>query len=107
MLVPTSLVDRVAGAKITADHGSAALEQLAFADFLQRGELDRHLRRMRPIYRRRRDALVATLAEHLPDLRVTGTAAGLHLLAWLPDHRLAWSCSGSTPSACGRAAPVG
>jgi GntR family transcriptional regulator/MocR family aminotransferase len=85
MLVPASLVDHVAEAKIAADHGSAALEQLAFADFLQRGELDRHLRRMRPIYRRRRDTLVATLAEHLPDLRVTGTAAGLHLLAWLPD----------------------
>ncbi|HEX7196526.1 MAG TPA: PLP-dependent aminotransferase family protein [Candidatus Limnocylindria bacterium] len=85
MLVPASLVDRVAGAKVAADHGSAALEQLAFADFLERGELDRHLRRMRPIYRRRRDALVATLAEHLPQLRVTGTAAGLHLLAWLPD----------------------
>ncbi|MGH2401932.1 MAG: PLP-dependent aminotransferase family protein [Candidatus Limnocylindria bacterium] len=85
MLVPASLVERVAEAKIAADHGSAALEQLAFADFLQRGELDRHLRRMRPIYRRRRDALVATLAEHLPDLRITGTAAGLHLLAWLPN----------------------
>ena len=31
------------------------LEQRAFADFLLRGELDRHLRRMRLRYRRRRD----------------------------------------------------
>ena len=38
------------------------LDQLTFADFLSRGEFDRHLRRMRPIYRSRRDALLAALA---------------------------------------------
>ncbi|MFN2419584.1 MAG: PLP-dependent aminotransferase family protein [Candidatus Limnocylindria bacterium] len=84
LLVPASLVERLAAARIAADNGSPALEQLAFADFVQRGELGRHLRRMRVIYRRRRDALVSELATHLPELRVTGTAAGLHLLAWLP-----------------------
>jgi GntR family transcriptional regulator / MocR family aminotransferase len=84
LLVPPSLVERVAAAKLAADHGSAALEQLAFADFVSHGELDRHLRRMRLLYRRRRDALVSALQEHLPQLRITGTAAGLHLLAWLP-----------------------
>ena len=41
--------------------GSPALDQLAFADVLERGELDHHLRRMRPIYRGRRDALLAAL----------------------------------------------
>ena len=84
LLVPSRLVGPTAEAKLIADHGSPALEQLAFADFLSRGELDRHLRRMRPIYRGRRDALLAGLAQHLPQLRPTGTAAGLHLLAWLP-----------------------
>ena len=39
---------------------------------------------MRPIYRRRRDALLAALAHHLPDLEPSGAAAGLHVLAWLP-----------------------
>lgn len=84
LLVPSRLIGAVADAKLAADNGSPALEQLAFADFVTRGELDRHLRRMRPIYRARRDALLAGLAEHLPRLRPTGTAAGLHLLAWLP-----------------------
>ena len=51
-------------AKSLADRGSPVLEQLAFADFLARGEYDRHLRRMRALYRRRRDALVAALALH-------------------------------------------
>ena len=41
-----------------ADRGAARIEQHAFADFIARGELDRHLRRMRARYRRRRDALV-------------------------------------------------
>lgn len=84
LVIPAPLVDKVAAAKLAADAGSPALEQLAFADFMSRGELDRHLRRMRPIYRRRRDALLAAIERHLPELRPAGTAAGLHLLAWLP-----------------------
>src|SRR4029079_1451424 len=40
--------------------------------------------RMRPIYRGRRDALLAALADDLPDLAPTGISAGLHVLAWLP-----------------------
>src|SRR3954454_13322650 len=84
LVLPDRLVERVAAAKVAADMGSAALDQLAFADVLTRGELDRHLRRMRPIYRRRRDALLASLATHLPDLRPEGASAGLHVLARLP-----------------------
>lgn len=61
------------------------LEQLAFADFLARGELDRHLRRMRLRYRRRRDELVRSLERELPDVRVRGVAAGLYVGAVLPD----------------------
>lgn len=84
LVLPRRLADDVAAAKIAADRGSSALDQLAFADFLARGELDRHLRRMRPVYRRRRDALLAALAERLPELEPAGIAAGLHLVCWLP-----------------------
>jgi GntR family transcriptional regulator/MocR family aminotransferase len=61
------------------------LEQLAFADFLLRGELDRHLRRMRLRYRRRRDVLVRALERRLPELEVRGLAAGLYVEAVLPE----------------------
>jgi GntR family transcriptional regulator/MocR family aminotransferase len=84
LVVPQRLVEDVAATKILADRGSPALDQLAFADFLSRGELDRHLRRMRPVYRRRRDALLDALRDRLPDFRPTGIAAGQHLVAWLP-----------------------
>ena len=85
LVVPARLVDAVADAKKLADRGSPVLDQLAFADFLDRGEFDRHLRRMRPVYRRRRDALLAALREHAPELEPAGIAAGLHLVAYLPD----------------------
>jgi GntR family transcriptional regulator/MocR family aminotransferase len=85
LVAPARLVDDLAEAKALADRGSPVLDQLAFADFLERGEFDRHLRRMRPLYRRRRDTLVRALRERLPDLEPAGIAAGLHLVAYLPS----------------------
>ena len=85
LVVPAGLVDDIAQAKSLADRGSPVLDQLAFADFLERGELDRHLRRMRPVYRRRRDALIRALREQTPALEPAGIAAGLHLVAYLPS----------------------
>jgi GntR family transcriptional regulator/MocR family aminotransferase len=85
LIAPPRMAQALGEAKIAADRGSPALEQLALADLLRRGELDRHLRRMRPVYRRRRDVLLASLATHLPALRPAGISAGMHLLTWLPD----------------------
>lgn len=66
----------------------SGMDQLAFADFLRRGEFDRQLRRLRSLYRRRRDVVVDALAKHLPDLFVTEPAAGLHVVVELPDAEL-------------------
>ena len=84
MVVPHALVGPLASLKEANDRGSASLDQLAFADFLSRGEFDRHLRRMRPIYRERRDAMLDALRRYLPEVRTTGASAGLHVLALLP-----------------------
>jgi GntR family transcriptional regulator / MocR family aminotransferase len=84
LVPPPQLVAAIAEAKTLADRGSPVLDQLAFADFLARGEFDRHLRRMRPVYRRRRDALLAAVRAELPDFEPAGIAAGLHLVAYLP-----------------------
>jgi GntR family transcriptional regulator/MocR family aminotransferase len=54
------------------------LDQLALADLIARGDLDRHLRRQRRLYQRRREALLQALHERLPQLAITGAAAGLH-----------------------------
>ncbi|MFF3373289.1 PLP-dependent aminotransferase family protein [Streptomyces sp. NPDC002680] len=60
------------------------LDQLAFAALLESGAYDRHLRACRHRYRDRRDALVRSLADQLPDAPVSGIAAGLHLILRLP-----------------------
>ncbi len=84
VVAPADLAADVAAARALSDGGGEALGQLALADLVTRGELDRHLRRMRTRYRRRRDALLAAVAEHLPQAEVRGAHAGLHVHATLP-----------------------
>ncbi|GGU61036.1 GntR family transcriptional regulator [Streptomyces albospinus] len=84
MAVPDHLVDALLAAKGSRELWCGSLEQLTFADFLASGGYDRHLRRTRQIYRRRRDQLLATLAEQAPHITVTGIAAGLHAVLALP-----------------------
>jgi GntR family transcriptional regulator / MocR family aminotransferase len=84
LVVPERLLEAVTAAKESDDLGTPVVEQLALADFLERGGLDRHLRRTRSIYRARRDALVAALDELLPGCEPAGVAAGLHLVVHLP-----------------------
>jgi len=60
------------------------VDQAAFAHLLLSGGYDRHLRRMRHVYRRRRARLVAELARAVPDARLLGLPAGLHLVLLLP-----------------------
>jgi GntR family transcriptional regulator / MocR family aminotransferase len=85
LAVPDGLLDPVTDGKALADWGTARIEQLAFADFLSRGELDRHVRRMRAEYRRRRDLLVEQIKRVLPEAKVRGVAAGLHVPVELPN----------------------
>ena len=85
MIAPDDLVGDLAAIKESVDRGSPSMEQLAFADFVARGEFDHHLRRMRPVYRARRDVLLAAIARHLPGLEPCGASAGLHVIAWLPS----------------------
>jgi GntR family transcriptional regulator/MocR family aminotransferase len=88
MLVPAWLTWQLATAKAIHDGGSEVVGQLALHDFLVRGELDRHVRRMRAHYLRRRETLLAALAAHLPQVRAYEPAhppAGLFELVALPD----------------------
>jgi GntR family transcriptional regulator/MocR family aminotransferase len=85
VLVPSHLVGEMA-----AQHGVAwavpnVITQSAYRALLERGEIDRHLRRTRRHYQARRNALIVALGERFPEVSVGGAAAGLHLIAWLPD----------------------
>jgi GntR family transcriptional regulator / MocR family aminotransferase len=84
LVVPSALVEAVMTEKLLADRGTSRIEQLAFAEFLTGGHLDRHRRRMRLRYAARRAALIDALAAELPGARVRGIAAGLHVTVELP-----------------------
>nr|WP_231379292.1 PLP-dependent aminotransferase family protein [Candidatus Solirubrobacter pratensis] len=84
LVLPARLVDDVVGAKLRADRNSSALDQLVLAELIASGGYDRHVRRARLAYRRRRDRLVAALRRDAPRVRIAGVAAGLHALLELP-----------------------
>src|SRR5262249_32150666 len=85
MLLPSWLSWSLITAKAIEDAGSEVAGQLALTDFIARGELERHLRRMRLRYGQRRDALLAALARDLPQWRLLGDGDGLHPDAELPS----------------------
>jgi GntR family transcriptional regulator/MocR family aminotransferase len=72
-------------AKAIEDAGSEVSGQLALADFIARGEFERHLRRMRVRYARRREAMARSLAERHPSWRARPDADGMFMLVDLPD----------------------
>jgi GntR family transcriptional regulator/MocR family aminotransferase len=83
LVLPSRLGADAARVKRLVDGFSPSLDQLTLAELIRSGEYDRHVRRARAAYRARRDRLLAALATHLPELRVEGVAAGVHVLVWL------------------------
>ncbi|ATL29946.1 PLP-dependent aminotransferase family protein [Streptomyces formicae] len=85
MVLPSALRDEVLGEKDASGWSCGALDQLTLAEFITSGAYDRQVRAARLRYRRRRDHLVAALAERAPETRATGIAAGLHAVVELPQ----------------------
>jgi GntR family transcriptional regulator/MocR family aminotransferase len=82
LVVPKSLVEVFVRAKAYSDRQSPLIEQYALADFIDEGHFERHLRRMRALYERRRSALVAALVAAFGErVVILGDSAGMHLLA--------------------------
>lgn len=84
MLMPSWLTWELTALKAIEDGGSEVVGQLALADFIARGELDRHVRRMRLRYRQRREMLLGALQRWLPQARASRADAGLFELVRLP-----------------------
>lgn len=81
VIAPKGLTKPLSRAKWLADRHTPVLEQATLADFLGEGHLERHVRRMRRLYGRRREVLISSLARHFGDAaRVAGDPAGMHVL---------------------------
>jgi GntR family transcriptional regulator/MocR family aminotransferase len=85
LVLPPALRTTTVARKKLTDLGCSPLPQAAFARLLRGGGYDRHLRRTRSTYRRRRDALLTAVAEHVPAWQPIGVAAGLHVVLRLPS----------------------
>jgi len=61
-------------------------EQLTLAKFMSQGHWERHIRRMRTLYKKKHDTLVNSIERHFGRRAViTGQGAGLHVVIQLPD----------------------
>jgi GntR family transcriptional regulator/MocR family aminotransferase len=85
LVAPPALAPHFLDTKALADTGTPTLEQLALADLIAGGHLERHARRARIRTATRRavllDAVGTALGTHA---RIRGASAGLHVLLELP-----------------------
>ena len=84
MVLPDELVAPVCALRAGSDGATSGVLAATFAELLRTGDLDRHLRRSRRVYRERRDAVVGAVHRWLPEATVSGIAAGLSAVLDLP-----------------------
>ncbi|RZQ63424.1 PLP-dependent aminotransferase family protein [Amycolatopsis suaedae] len=85
VLAPPRFVAMIVEEKRLSSRGAPGLDQEALALLMETGRFDRHLRRVREIYRARRDVLAAETDAVFGPGRLRGLAAGCHALLRLPD----------------------
>jgi 2-aminoadipate transaminase len=88
MVARGDLMDVLVRVKQPTDLCTSKFTQMIAARFMQRHGLDRHLAEIRPIYRAKKEAMVAALAKHMPNeegLRWTNPDGGLFVWVWLPE----------------------
>ncbi|MFP2905670.1 PLP-dependent aminotransferase family protein [Pyxidicoccus sp. 3LFB2] len=86
LVAPERLAERLRRARATLEEPLPSLVQLALVDFIAEGHFVRHLRKMKVLYRQRRDALLsAASAAGLHRLKVRRVESGLHAIAELPE----------------------
>ncbi|MFD0710824.1 PLP-dependent aminotransferase family protein [Paenibacillus sp. GCM10027626] len=82
IILPHSLIERGRSLKWLTDLHTPSLEQLILARFIDEGHLDRHIAKMKKVYRRRRDCLIRSLTQYFADqVTIHGHSTGLHLVA--------------------------
>jgi 2-aminoadipate transaminase len=85
VVAPAEIVARLAQMKQGADLHSSTFAQMVAYETARGGFLDRHVRRLREVYRERRDAMLAALERHFPaGARWTRPKGGLFLWVELP-----------------------
>jgi 2-aminoadipate transaminase len=89
VVAPTDVVRRMVQAKQGTDLHTSTFDQRVAHEVARGGFIDRHVRRIRAVYRRRRDLMLACLERGFPDpsmgVRWTRPQGGLFLWMILPE----------------------
>jgi GntR family transcriptional regulator/MocR family aminotransferase len=83
-VVPPIFSDDARLLKAKMSNGQSWLEQCALAEFVSEGHFDRHIRKLRQLYKSRRDALISALRKRFREPVISGQESGLHLVWRLP-----------------------
>lgn len=82
LVLPEGLIQKYRKLKRSTDNHTHSLNQMVLARFIEEGDFDRHIARMKKLYRQRRDTLIEALKGHFSDsVTISGTSTGLHLTA--------------------------
>jgi GntR family transcriptional regulator/MocR family aminotransferase len=86
LVVPPDFVKVVTAVRALSSSHAALIDQATLAEFISGGDFMRHLRRMRRLYEKRQDTLIAEAKKHLSGLlEIERSVSGMHLVGWLPD----------------------
>lgn len=100
LIIPDALIPLFSAYRRLSDGGLTSVVQVAMADFLQRGCYSSHLRRMRKLYKSRKQFLDTLCMQYFPDWQLLESSGGTHSVYLLPD-------SQSDQVLCERARRVG
>lgn len=80
VVLPKALVEKACTIKDALTGDSPTHTQLALAQFIAEGDLMRHIRKMRRIYKQKHQQMVESIARHFAsELEIISQAAGLHI----------------------------
>ncbi|MDA2491754.1 PLP-dependent aminotransferase family protein [Bacillus cereus] len=86
LILPSQLIEKCRMLKWFSDLHTPSLEQLILARFIDEGYLERHIMKMKKMYKKRRNFLIRCLkTTFLDKVNIFGYSTGLHLIAELNE----------------------
>ncbi|MFP3918773.1 PLP-dependent aminotransferase family protein [Lysinibacillus telephonicus] len=88
VILPSHLIEKCRKLKWFSDLHTPSMDQLILARFIEEGHLERHIMKMKKIYKKRRDFLIHCLKTTFSNnIKICGYSTGLHLIVeWKECH---------------------
>lgn len=86
LILPKSLVKSFSNFYKDQKSVVSKIDQLILSDFIAQGLFDKHLAKMRTLYRKKQQTLITSIKTHLPNtFQIIGEKSGLHIVLKLPN----------------------